>query len=167
MHVATYNVPDTSLGQHELCLISFLRIISALDMAALSPPSHLVPTPLTRCSTTMFTRFLSGQRRSSLHRASLVPPNVATAGSRYSEDAINKRHAYTQRTLVFATSVHLWNSIHCPLVDRKQRYDTIPYSNCSQSIKDSWLVSSSTHVPTQNAKSLTPLFRGDSEIWAR
>ena len=46
-------------------------------------------------------------------------------------------------------------------------YVTIPYSNCSQSIKDSWFVPISTLVPTTNAKSLTPLFRGDSEIWAR
>ena len=37
---------------------------------------------------------------------------------------------------------------------------TIPYSNCSQSIKDSWFVYFSTLVPTQNAKSLTPLFEG-------
>ena len=37
---------------------------------------------------------------------------------------------------------------------------SIPYFNCSQSIKDSWFVSFSTHVPTTNAKSLTPLFRG-------
>ena len=43
---------------------------------------------------------------------------------------------------------------------------TIPYSNCSQSVKDSWFVPISTLVPTTNAKSLTPLFRGDSEIWA-
>ena len=43
----------------------------------------------------------------------------------------------------------------------------IPYSNTSQSIKDSWFVSSSTLVPTKNAKSLTPLLRGDSELWAR
>ena len=38
---------------------------------------------------------------------------------------------------------------------------TIPYSNCNQSIKDSWFVSSSILVPTKNAKSLTPSFRGD------
>ena len=44
---------------------------------------------------------------------------------------------------------------------------TIPYSNFSQSIKDSWVVSFSTHVPTKKAKSLTPLYRGDSKIWAR
>ena len=31
---------------------------------------------------------------------------------------------------------------------------TIPYSNCSKSIKDSWFVSSSILVPTINAKSL-------------
>ena len=44
---------------------------------------------------------------------------------------------------------------------------TIPYSNCSQSIKDSWFVFFSTLVPTTNVKSLIPLYRGDSEIWAR
>ena len=37
---------------------------------------------------------------------------------------------------------------------------TIPYSHFSQSIKDSWLVCLSAHVPTKNAKSLTPLYRG-------
>ncbi|CAI7997851.1 hypothetical protein GBAR_LOCUS2263, partial [Geodia barretti] len=37
---------------------------------------------------------------------------------------------------------------------------TIPYSNTSQSIKNSWFVSISTLVPTTNAKSLTPLLRG-------
>ena len=41
---------------------------------------------------------------------------------------------------------------------------TIPYSNCSQSVKDSWFVHISNLVPTQNAKSLAS---GDSEIWAR
>ena len=41
---------------------------------------------------------------------------------------------------------------------------TIPYSNCSQSIKDSWFVSSSILVPTKNAKSLTPLFRGTAKF---
>ena len=40
---------------------------------------------------------------------------------------------------------------------------TIPYSNCSQSIKHSWVVSFSTHVPTTNGKSLTPLFRGGQQ----
>ena len=44
---------------------------------------------------------------------------------------------------------------------------TIPYSNTSQSTTHSWFVSYSTLVPTKNAKSLAPLFRGDSEIWAR
>ena len=44
---------------------------------------------------------------------------------------------------------------------------TIPHSNSSQSIKDSWFVSFSIHVPTTNAKLLKPLFRRDSEIWAR
>ena len=44
---------------------------------------------------------------------------------------------------------------------------TIPYSNCSQSIKDSWFIYFSTLVPTTNVKSLIPLYRGDSEIWAR
>ena len=38
---------------------------------------------------------------------------------------------------------------------------TIPYSNCNQSIKDSWFVSSSTLVPTRNAKSLRLVFRED------
>ena len=37
---------------------------------------------------------------------------------------------------------------------------TIPYFNCSQSIKDSWFDSYSTLVPTKNAKSSTPLFTG-------
>ena len=36
---------------------------------------------------------------------------------------------------------------------------TIPYSNYSQSIKDSWFASFSTLVPTKNAKWLTPLLR--------
>ena len=44
---------------------------------------------------------------------------------------------------------------------------TIPYSNTSQSTKHSWFVSSSTLVPTKNAKSLTPLYRWDGEVWAR
>ena len=29
---------------------------------------------------------------------------------------------------------------------------TIPYSNCSQSVKDSWFVPISTLVPTENVK---------------
>ena len=37
---------------------------------------------------------------------------------------------------------------------------TIPYFNCSQSIKDSWFVSIFTHVPTKKAKSLIPSFGG-------
>ena len=41
---------------------------------------------------------------------------------------------------------------------------TIPYSNCSQSIKDSWFVSFPTLVPTTNAKSLTPLYRGTAKF---
>ena len=41
---------------------------------------------------------------------------------------------------------------------------TIPYYNCSQSVKDSSFVPFSTLVPTDNAKSLASLFRGDSEI---
>ena len=41
---------------------------------------------------------------------------------------------------------------------------TIPYSNFSESIKDSWVVYFSANVPTKNAKSLTPLYSGDSEI---
>ena len=43
----------------------------------------------------------------------------------------------------------------------------VPYFNFSQSIKDSWLVTFYVHVPTKNVKSLTPLHRGDSNIWAR
>ena len=52
---------------------------------------------------------------------------------------------------------------------REIEYVTIPYSNYSQSIKDGWFVSSSTltKYSTKNVKSFTPLFRGDSEIWAR
>ena len=42
---------------------------------------------------------------------------------------------------------------------RKIEYITIPYSNHSQNIEDGWLVSSSTGVPTNNAKSLTPLLQ--------
>ena len=45
--------------------------------------------------------------------------------------------------------------------------DTIPHSNCSQSIKDSWFVSFSTLVPTTNAKSLTPVFRGGTAKFGR
>ena len=41
---------------------------------------------------------------------------------------------------------------------------TIPYSNCSQSIKDSWFIFFSTLVPTTNAKSLTPLYRGTAKF---
>ena len=37
---------------------------------------------------------------------------------------------------------------------------TIPYSNRSESIKDSWFIYFSTHDSTTNAKSLTPLFSG-------
>ena len=44
---------------------------------------------------------------------------------------------------------------------------TIPYSNCSQSVKDSWFVPISTLLPTEDVKSLASLFRGDSQIWAR
>ena len=40
----------------------------------------------------------------------------------------------------------------------------IPYSNCIQSVRDSWFVPISTVVPTENAKSLASLFMGDSEI---
>ena len=50
-------------------------------------------------------------------------------------------------------------------------YVTIPYSNHSQNIEGGWLVSSSTGVPTENAKSLTPHIRGwgvgGSEIEAK
>ena len=44
---------------------------------------------------------------------------------------------------------------------------TIPFSNCSQSVKNSWFVPISTLLPTENAKSLASLFRGESEIWVR
>ena len=44
---------------------------------------------------------------------------------------------------------------------RKIEWITIPYSNDSQNIMDGWLVSSSTGVPTKNAKLLTPIL----EIW--
>ena len=41
----------------------------------------------------------------------------------------------------------------------------IPYSNFSQSIKDSWVVSFSAHVPTKNAKSLKPfIWRGTAKF---
>ena len=39
-----------------------------------------------------------------------------------------------------------------------------PYSNCSQSVRDSWFVSFSTLVPTTNAKSLTPLLGGPAKF---
>ena len=39
-------------------------------------------------------------------------------------------------------------------------YVTIPYFNYSQSIRDSLFVSSSNHVSTKNAESLTPLLGG-------
>ena len=41
---------------------------------------------------------------------------------------------------------------------------TIPYSNTSQSTTHSWFVSSSILVPTKNAKSLTPIFRGTAKF---
>ena len=44
---------------------------------------------------------------------------------------------------------------------------TIPLSKFSQSIKDSWFVSFSVHVATTILKSLTHLYRGDSQTWAR
>ena len=43
---------------------------------------------------------------------------------------------------------------------------TIPYSNCSQSVRNtysSWFVPISTLLPTTCAKSLTPSLSGDSE----
>ena len=40
---------------------------------------------------------------------------------------------------------------------RKKVYITIPYYNDSLNIKDSWLVSKPTGVPSTNAKSLIPL----------
>ena len=42
--------------------------------------------------------------------------------------------------------------------------DWLCYSIFSQSIKDSWSVSSFTHVPTKNGKSLTP-FLGAGTKW--
>ena len=47
---------------------------------------------------------------------------------------------------------------------RKIEYITIPYSNDSENIKCGWFVSSSTDVPTTNAKSLTPLLEGGGEL---
>ena len=44
---------------------------------------------------------------------------------------------------------------------------TIPYSTLVKINMDSWFVSFSTHVPTTNAKSLTPFFERDTKIWAR
>ena len=41
---------------------------------------------------------------------------------------------------------------------------TVPYYNFSQSIKDSWFVSFSVHVPTKNATSLTPSFGGQQNL---
>ena len=41
---------------------------------------------------------------------------------------------------------------------------TIPYSNTSRSTTHSWFVSSSILVPTKNAKSLTPLFKGTAKF---
>ena len=41
---------------------------------------------------------------------------------------------------------------------------TIPYSNCSQSRNDSWFVSYYVHVPTTNAKLLTPSARGATKF---
>ena len=40
---------------------------------------------------------------------------------------------------------------------RKGVYNTIPYSNDRETYKDSWLVFSSTGIPTKNAISLAPL----------
>ena len=40
---------------------------------------------------------------------------------------------------------------------RKKVYNTIPYSTYHPTYMNGWLVSSSTGVPTKNAKSLTPL----------
>ena len=40
---------------------------------------------------------------------------------------------------------------------------TIPYSSYSQSTKGGWFDSSSNHVPTINAMSLTPLLGGGGD----
>ena len=48
----------------------------------------------------------------------------------------------------------------------KIEYITNPYTNDSQSTMDGWLVSSCTDVPTQNAKSLTPIIEV-GERWKR
>ena len=42
----------------------------------------------------------------------------------------------------------------------KKKYVTIPYSICKESSNDSWFVSYYVHVPTTNAKLLTPSARG-------
>ena len=44
---------------------------------------------------------------------------------------------------------------------RKIEHITIPISNDSKNIQDSWLVSKSTDVPSTNAKSLIPLL----DVW--
>ena len=61
-------------------------------------------------------------------------------------------------TPLFRGTVKFWQDR-----DRRSKIAdvTIPYSNCSQSIKDSWFVYSSTRVPTTNAKSYTPLLAGE------
>ena len=41
---------------------------------------------------------------------------------------------------------------------------SIPYCNFSQSMKDISIVSVSAHVPTKNAKSLTPSFGGTTDL---
>ena len=48
---------------------------------------------------------------------------------------------------------------------RRIEYITIPYSNDSHNITYGWLVSSSADVPTQNAKSLTPLLEVGRRGW--
>ena len=44
---------------------------------------------------------------------------------------------------------------------------TIPYSNDSQGVRDGWLVSSSTGVPTKNVKPLIPLLELGGLGWQR
>ena len=50
----------------------------------------------------------------------------------------------------------IWDRNRCS----KKKYVTIPYSNCSESSNDSWFVSYYAHMPTENAKLLTPSIGG-------
>ena len=46
----------------------------------------------------------------------------------------------------------------------KKKYVTIPYSICRESSNDSWFVSYYVHVPTTNAKLLTPSAMGATKF---